>query len=181
MLITPVDNEKNLFYVKDVFTKDLVNKVLSTPWLDLDWVRQEGQEDWKRRRIKDSVIPWVEQWHQELNNNWHVISEQIGRSVEGYLGTAFWVDEPGFTCSMHTDGELPGSLHMTWIGAGTIFYWYKNSNAVRYQVPSYPNSGYIMINMPDDTGYRKLLWHDMPHEVPTNSFRLTTYSWIRPL
>lgn len=181
MLITPVDQDRNLFRVEGVFSQDMVHKVLSTPWLELDWTRQEGQENWARRRIKDSAIPWLAQWNQEFSTAWHQISEQTGIPMENYMGTAFWVDEPGFTCSMHTDGELPGSLHLTWIGAGTTFYWYKDSNAVRYQTPSYPNAGYIMINQPDDTGYRRLLWHDMPYPVPQNSFRLTTYSWMKPL
>jgi hypothetical protein len=43
-----------------------------------------------------------------------------------------------------------------------------------------PNTGYIMINQPDETGYRKLLWHAMLTEVPEDSFRLTSYSWMTP-
>lgn len=180
MQITPVDSECNLFRVENVFSQDLVHKVMSTPWLDLEWHKQDGQENWSRRRIMDSAIPWIDQWHRELNESWHQIGEQVGTPTAGYTGTAFWIDEPGFTCSMHTDGELPGSLHLTWVGSGTTFYWYKDPMSVRYQVPSCPNAGYIMINQPDDTGYRRLLWHDMPHPVPQNLFRLTTYSWINP-
>ena len=42
------------------------------------------------------------------------------------------------------------------------------------------NAGYIMINKPDDQGYRKLLWHAMLTPVPTDTFRLTSYTWIIP-
>ena len=46
MQITPVDEYNNLFEVKDIMSPELVEKVMSTPWLDLPWIRQEGQEHW---------------------------------------------------------------------------------------------------------------------------------------
>lgn len=178
MQIVPVDNENNLFKVTSVFSDALVEKVMSTPWLELEWTRQEGQERWPRRRIRDSAISWLGQWDQELSQSWDSISQQLGIDLQPYYGTAFWLDEPGFTCAMHTDGELPGSLHLTWTGPGTTFYWYKDPAAIRYQVPSQPNSGYIMINRADSTGYRKLLWHAMLQ--PSDTFRITSYTWINP-
>jgi hypothetical protein len=178
MQITPVDSENNLFKIENIFSQDLVNKVLSTDWLSLPWQRQEGQELWARRRVQDHALPWIDQWHQELSQRWSEIEQQLGSKLHPYFGTAFWVDEPGFTCGMHTDGELPGSLHINWVGPGTTFYWYKDPATVRYQVPLEPNSGYIMINRHDDTGYRKLLWHAML--TPVETFRVTSYTWITP-
>lgn len=184
MQVTPVDRELNLFRVEDILPPALVEKVLATDWMSLPWARQEGQELWKRRRIRDSAIPWVDEWHTEMNKIWPELERQLGRPIHGYQGTAFWIDEPGFTCSMHTDGELPGSLHLTWIGNnithGTAFYWHKDPNTLRYQVPMQANAGYVMINQADETGYRRLLWHAMLTTVPENSFRLTTYSWLTP-
>lgn len=181
MQITPVDNENNLFSVEHVFPKELATKVLNTAWPDLPWDRQEGQELWARRRIRDSAIEWLPQWDEHLSNTWYNISKHTGVTTGGYAGTAFWLDEPGFTCGIHTDGEMPGSLHMTWHGPGTTFYWHKDESTTRFQVPSTPNCGYIMINQPDSTGYRKLLWHAMLTPVPKNTFRLTTYSWINTI
>lgn len=180
MQITPVDNENNLFKVENAFPQELVDKVMQTPWLDLEWDRQEGQESWPRRRIRENSIPWINEWHTYLIQKWQEISKTIGVKTQYYYGTAFWLDEPGFVCSMHTDGELPSSLHLTWFGSGTTFYWYNDPDTVRYQVPSQPNAGYIMVNQLDEHGYRRLLWHAMPTPVPENSFRLTTYSWIIP-
>jgi hypothetical protein len=180
MQVTAVDSEKNLFRIEHVFPQELVAKVLATPWLELDWCRQEGQEGWARRRIQDTAIPWINEWHLHLSQVWHTIGEQIGVELQPYQGTAFWLDEPGFCCAMHTDGELPGSLHLTWVGPGTTFYWHKDPDTVRYQVPEQPNCGYIMVNQPDSTGYRRLLWHAMLAPVESTSFRLTTYSWITP-
>ena len=179
MLIQPVDTENNLFRVTDVFSNEIVDLVKNTDWLNLSWKRQEGQENWKRRRIDDAAIPWLEQWHEHLRSIWSDVEKQLGIPIQGYGGTAFWIDEPGFICTMHTDGELPGSLHLTWKGPGTTFYWYKNPESLRYEVPEQPNAGYIMINRETD-GYRKLLWHAMLTPVPVDSFRLTTYTWIIP-
>jgi len=180
MQITAVDSEHNLFCVQDVFSSDLVGQVLATPWLDMPWERQSGQENWARRRIHNNAISWLTQWDQELGQSWTTIQQQLNIKLAPYSGTAFWVDEPGFTCGLHTDGELPGSLHMPWIGAGTSFYWYKDPETLRYQVPSLPNSGYIMINQADSTGFRKLIWHGMLTPVPQDTFRLTSYTWLPP-
>ena len=37
MQITAVDSEHNLFSVQDVFSSELVEQVLTTPWLDVAW------------------------------------------------------------------------------------------------------------------------------------------------
>lgn len=184
MKINAIDDELNLFRIQDVFEQPMVEQVLSTNWLDVPWARQEGQESWARRRVDNSALPWINHWHDHMRKIWPDVEQQLGVPIHGYTDTAFWIDEPGFTCSMHTDGEMPGSLHLTWIGTadthGTAFYWYKDPAALRYQVPMIPNAGYIMINKATDQGYRKLLWHAMLTPVPTNSFRLTSYTWIIP-
>ena len=176
MQITPVDCDNNLFKVENVFTPDLVAQILTTDWLNIPWQRQEGQENWARRRITDSAISWIDQWHSELNSQWSTIEQCVGRKLHPYSDTAWWLDEPGFTCSMHTDGELPGSMHLTWRGPGTAFYWHKDPATLRYQTPLQPNAGYIMINQADATGYRPLLWHAML--TPSHSYRVTSYTWI---
>jgi len=184
MIINPVDNEYNLFRIQEVFEQSLVDKVLATDWLNQSWQRQEGQENWPRRRVNNSGLIWINEWHEHMKKIWPNIEQQLGIPIHDYTDTAFWIDEPGFTCSLHTDGEMPGSLHLTWIGSedthGTSFYWYKDSSALRYQVPMQPNAGYIMINKQDNQGYRKLLWHAMLTPVPENTFRLTSYTWIIP-
>lgn len=184
MKISAIDNELNLFRVIDICEQQIVDQVLSTDWLAVPWTKQEGQESWPRRRADNSALPWIEQWHEHMRKIWPDVENQLGIPIHGYTDTAFWIDEPGFTCSMHTDGEMPGSLHLTWIGTadthGTAFYWYKDPAALRYQVPMEPNAGYIMINKPTEQGYRKLLWHAMLTPVPANTFRLTSYTWIIP-
>ena len=179
MQITPVDSENNLFRVENVFSADLAERVLATDWVNVPWQRQEGQETWNRRRLNNASLPWITEWDMQLSQSWSSVEKQVGVKIAPYFGTAFWLDEHDFTCTMHTDGELPGSLHLTWVGAGTTFYWYKDPATVRYQVPAMPNAGYIMINQPDTTGYRKLLWHAMLE--PVQNFRVTSYTWITPI
>lgn len=178
MQITPVDSENNLFRVENVFTEDLVKQIMATDWMNIPWQRQEGQENWARRRLDNSALPWIAEWDRQLSATWSFIEQRIGVNITPYFGTAFWLDEDGFTCTMHTDGELPGSLHLTWVGPGTTFYWYKDPETIRYSVPEQPNAGYIMINQSDETGYRKLLWHAMM--TPVKNFRITSYTWIVP-
>jgi hypothetical protein len=181
MQITPVDQEQNLFRITNVFPQHIVDLVNQTDWINLDWARQEGQENWRRRRINHSAISWIDQWHNHFRSIWPAIERELGVPIHGYTDTAFWIDEPGFTCAMHTDGEMPGAMQMTWIGdinLGTSFYHYKNSNSLRHQFVVNPNTGYIMINRLQPEGYRKLQWHAMLNPVPTTQFRISSYSWI---
>ena len=178
MLVTPVDAENNLFRAEHAVSTKLAELVMATDWLNLPWQPQEGQESWARRRIADTAMPWIDQWHCELNDQWPAIEQQLGRKLHPYSGTVWWLDEPGFICNMHTDGEMPGSMHLTWRGPGTAFYWYKDPTTLRYQTPEQPNAGYIMINQVNSTGYRQLLWHAML--TPSDSYRITSYTWITP-
>ena len=181
MQITPIDQDNNLFFVKDVFPQSLVDQIISTDWLALPWRRQEGQELWSRRRIENQALTWNTAWDEYCEQLWPSIGKAIGFEILNYQGTAWWVDEPGFTCSMHTDGEMPGAMQMTWCGdenLGTVFYHYKNSNTLRHRFVSKPNTGYVMINHPDSNGYRKLQWHGMLTPVPDNSLRVSSYSWL---
>lgn len=180
--VTAVDNEHNLFLIQNVMPDHLVKQVLDTDWLNIPWQKQDGQELWPRRRIDNKSLPWNQEWDTYCKDLWPRLAILLGHTITAYSGTAWWLDEPGFTCALHTDGELPGSMHLTWIGAhdslGTTFYWYKDLTSVRYQFPMECNSGYIMINQINSDQYRRLLWHGMLNPVPSNTFRLTSYSWI---
>lgn len=184
MQITSIDENNNLFKVQELVPKHLVEKVLATPWHELAWDRQEGQETWARRRIRNEEIPWQQEWDIYLANMFPTIEKLVGRKLKSYIGTGWWLDEPGFTCALHTDGDMPGSLQMTWIAdipeLGTCFYNYKDPGAIRYHFLTKPNSGYIMLNNPDPTGYRQLQWHAMLTPVPAGTYRLSSYTWITP-
>jgi len=180
--MSPVDQDQDLFAVTNVAPTGLVDEILSTPWLDLPWSRQGGQESWLRRRIDTDALSWYGLWNECISSQWHLIENNARRSLQ-YQGTAWWLDEPGFCCQIHTDGEMPGALHLMWIGdagLGTTFYHYRDLAHVRYQFPFLANCGYLMINQADTTGYRKLQWHAMMQPVPQHCFRLTSYTWLVP-
>ena len=194
MQITAVDNENNLFQVRDVVPANLIDQILRTPWMELPYTRQQGKDFLKRRKIDNDKISWTEQWDRCCQQIWPAISKTLNIKIHDYVsphdfpgsfpGTAWWVDEPGFTCKIHTDGEMPGAMQLFWIGSqvdlGTAFYNYNKSDTLRYQFPMEINSGYIMINQPDAQGSRRLQWHGMLTRVPAKSFRLTSYTWITP-
>jgi hypothetical protein len=181
MQIIAVDNESNLFRVTHAVPDFLVKKILDTDWLNLPWDRQPYQESWPRRRILNQALPWIQEWDSYFKTVWPEIEKIAKQELLPYEETAFWLDEPGFVCGMHTDGELPGSLHLVWQGSGTTFYWRNNTTTLRYQVPSEPNNGYVMLNTVDSNHQRSLLWHAMLDPVPKDSFRITSYTWITPV
>jgi hypothetical protein len=179
MNIQPIDSANNLFSIADVVPDDLVKQIVATDWMSLEYTKEQLQKTWPRRRIKDSAIPWIDQWHTHLRSIWDQIihSTQSDPPVQylGYTGTAWWVDKPGFDCAMHTDGELPGAMQLYWIGnanQGTTFYHSNNVKDLRHRFELVPNSGYIMIRDPQ--------WHAMLKPVQPNQLRVTSYSWIVP-
>jgi hypothetical protein len=184
MKLQAVDQEKSLFQISELVSDSLVNVILSTPWTELKKIKQSGQERWTRDLIVEASIPWIDQWHSEMNELWPALEEKLNCSIGPYVGTAFWLDPAGFVCPVHTDGEMPGSMHLNWIGdssLGTAFYHFQNAGALRFQSTFAPNNGYVMINRADQSGYRKLQWHGMLNPVPKNSFRITSYTWIKPI
>ena len=179
MQIRPIDQDHNLFAAHDIFSQDLMDQIAATDWLSLPWTRQQGQESWARRRVSTDGLLWYTQWEQECKLLWPEIAQAVGYDLAEYQGTAWWLDEPGFTCGMHTDGEMPGAMQITWVGdaeLGTAFYHYKNVNSLRHKFLAGANNAYIMINRPDATGYRKLQWHAML--TPVSKYRVSSYSWI---
>lgn len=181
MQITPVDDQHNLFVVQDIMPPGVVDCILQTDWLSLEYQKEKYQSNWKRRRIAESSLSWIEQWNEHMHSVWAEIIEKTQiKNALSYGNTAFWLDEPGFNVFMHTDGPLPGAMQLTWIGhesLGTTFYHSPSYKDVRHWFNFKPNHGYIMINQPTD-GYQSLQWHAMMKPIPLNTFRLTSYTII---
>jgi len=180
--ITPVDSDNNLFVVFDLIPQSLVMQILSTPWLDLKYTLQDGNRQ-LRRQILDDQLPWIQEWHNSIEQQWKNIVEHTGCNHLKYAGTGFWVDQATYTCPIHTDGELPGAMQLYWIGInpdiGTTWYHYRDQpDQIRHSCKFVTNSGYIMINQPETNGYRRLQWHGMLTPVPNNSIRVSSYSWL---
>jgi hypothetical protein len=184
MQLVPIDHINNLFQVSNAVSSDLEKKIVSTEWTRLQFVKQPGQETWSRRLIINDQLEWINQWDQEMHNSWQKLQEIIKVELYPYVETAFWLDEPGFACGIHTDGDLPGSLQLNWIGdknLATEFYHTKNFYDKRFSQPFIPNTGYAMVNMPGKDGSRYLQWHGMLNPVPQSTVRVTSYVWLLPV
>ena len=184
MKILSVDQDSSLYQVSEVMSTGLVDAILHTEWQHLAKIKQAGQENWSRSLIVESDLPWIDQWHASMCAMWPELEQTLQTKLQPYSGTAFWMDPAGFVCPIHTDGEMPGSMQLNWIGhadLGTTFYYYRNPDSVRFKSIFAPNHGYVMINQQDQQGYRPLQWHGMLVPVPMDTFRITSYTWLIPV
>ena len=186
MIVTPVDDHFNLFQIDDFVPASLVEKILNTSWLSLPYDQENLQINWPRRRITSSAIDWFWEWQTLLETAWKNMIKQMKNHawpIRTYPNSTFWVDQPGFDCPVHTDGELPGAVQIYWIGKldqGTVFYHNKNAKDIRYQFEFKPNSGYAMVNLPTPDGYRILQWHGMTVPIDLDTYRVSAYIIATP-
>ena len=66
MLVTLIDHENNLFKITNLVPQSLMEKILKTSWASLDYTLQEGHRN-LRRRICDTQLPCLGQWHGMLH------------------------------------------------------------------------------------------------------------------
>ena len=178
MDIIDIDGSSRLYQVNNLLTADELADVMSTNWLDLPWKRGEGQESWPRRWLLPNQR--VEQISKYIDSKLITIN-QLARKKFNSINTQWWVDEPGFTVAMHTEGQLPYTMQLYWEVPGeefgTGFYHYKTIDSLRCKFLSIPNHGYIMDNKCDDS-YQVLQWHSMLNKVPNGKIRVSSYSWF---
>ena len=184
--ITSVDQDNNLFAITNLIPQPLVDKIIKTPWMSLQYKPEQGNNGLRRRVVNNQLI-WINEWHECIDQAWETIVKHTGCDHLAYFNldgsaTGFWIDEADYTCPIHTDGELPGAIQMYWTGVnedfGTTWYHHKNQDTIRHCFKFITNTGYIMINKPDPSDYRKLQWHGMLNPVPDNSFRVSSYTWL---
>lgn len=174
--IIDTDGTGRIYQINNLLTAEEVADVMSTNWLEQPWHREQLQESWRRRRLDSS--PHIDRLSGYINGKLRLINQLANKNFQ-FMDTAWWVDEPGFTVAMHTDGHLPYTMQLYWEVPsdqfGTVFYYYKKVDAVRYKLLSIPNHGYLMDNHcePD---HQLLHWHAMLNKVPENKIRVSSYS-----
>lgn len=166
-----------LWQVNDLLSADHLNEIVSTDWQNLPWANSPQQQGWLRREIKwDTLV--VQSISDYINSKLNIINQAVGTNFTHSSGQ-FWVDQPGFTVPMHTDGHLVNSLQMYWIAPneryGTGFYQYNNQDTLLHQFKSIPNTGYFMLNHLDEDGSQPLHWHGMFNPVPRGYIRVSSY------
>jgi hypothetical protein len=176
---TPVTDTHRLWLVEDLLPPDQATEVLATDWLSLSWTRGTQQASWPRRQIARDD-PTAQRLGDYINQTLPEINQALGTTFNKSVGK-FWVDEPGFTVDMHTDGHVANAMHLYWnmpynsLDYGTGFYHFKNTDSLLYQFSSRANTGYIMLNHLNADGSQPLHWHGMFCPVPENTIRVASY------
>ena len=177
MQLTPIDDRKRIWQIENLLPPDQVAEIVSLDWLNMPWEKGALQESWLRRNVKWDCPP-VQKVSQYISDRLADINNSVGTDFKSCHGH-FWVDEPGFTVQMHTDGHLPNAMQLYWIipseDYGTGFYYHKNKKHLMYQFTSRPNTGYLMLNHNEPDESQPLLWHAMLNPVPAGSYRISSY------
>ena len=177
MQLIPIDDSRRIWQVKDFFSSAEHQCLESYDWLNLPWSRGPSQESWKRRLL-DFNHPDIKHISQVGISKLPEINDMLGTSFRD-MGVNWWIDEPGFSVCIHTDGEIPCAMqiyhHVPGDQWGTCFYNFKSESHVRHQFLSTPNTGYLVLNHRNIDGSQPLHWHGMMNPVPENTWRLSSY------
>lgn len=175
MNILAVDDVLNLFQVSDIYPQELLAEFTAIDHLQTDWRKEDWQHQYPRRRL----IYAADSIYTQLENCVKAHLQTIGKFVDVDMvacDTGFWLDLPGFCMNPHLDNDgvrasMQVYLNTNQSSLGTVFY--NPDNSVRYQSQYAPNTGYIMINGPQQT-------HGMNNPVPADSYRISSYTWFYP-
>ena len=175
MNIIAVDHTPDLFQVDSIYSQELLAEFAAIDHLQTEWRREDWQDQYPRRRLIYSVDSIYAQLENCVKAHLQSISKIIGIDIVA-CDTGFWLDLPDFCMSPHLDNEgvsasMQMYLNVNDISLGTAFY--NPDNSVRYQSPYIVNTGYIMINGPEQT-------HGMGCPVPFDSYRISSYTWFYP-
>jgi len=177
MKITAVDDKKDLFLVEDILPDNIIGAIQQLDLDSLDWELQSGQEVWKRKKLIPPASCVLNDVDPYLNSVRLQIANTIGIELVEYdCWSSFWYDTEGFTTDIHLDGTLPNAMQLYLKNGpenfGTVFY-YNNSVPwkVRYKFKYKPNTGYIMLNNPDQ-------WHAVPVVLAAGQSRFSSYTYF---
>jgi hypothetical protein len=164
-----------LWQVKNLLPYKQAEEILDTDWLSLAWGPAPGLGP---RKLVNWDDPTVQRYASYINSCLPEINQALGTEFT-MPGGHFWIDLPGFTVPLHTDGHLPTAMQLYWTVPGptygTGFYRYKRTDSLLYQFQSVPTSGYIMLNHPAEDGSQPLQWHAMLNPVPRGTIRVSSY------
>ena len=174
MIITPVDNRKDLFLVEQIFPQDLLDRINQLNFTDLNTEFMEMQEDWPcRRRVlydEDSLFAII---HRQVKKQVVTISQIIEQPISD-CDTGFWLDTEGFTTNLHLDNEqvyIAMQVYLTEAESALGTEFYHQDDSVRFSTPYRQNFGYLMVNNNDQM-------HGMLNPVPVGHNRLSSYTWF---
>tara|TARA_R110000787_G_scaffold198686_1_gene309787 strand:- start:420 stop:965 length:546 start_codon:yes stop_codon:yes gene_type:complete len=177
MKITPVDEQHNLFLIEDAYPSDIIDQIQEEDFLSYEWELQEGQVDWPRRKLIKKPHLIISELDPYLNTKHELISEALKvKFVYEAVDSGIWLDYSPYTCAVHLDGDLPIAMQIYLLDNagpehGTVFY--NQDQTVRYTFPYKVNTGYIMLNGPDQ-------YHAVPTMLAEGELRLSSYTYFGP-
>ena len=184
MKLTPVVKENYLYQIEDFFPNELVQEVMSMPWLELSYDRLDiGNR--QRRNIHLNQEFFVQATAYVMDVIKPQIEFECGVKFQEHSSVNWWVDEPGFRPRIHHDGGVEANALLYWLPTdrqdlGTSFYHDQERQQVIHQFTNVTNTGYLMFRPKTHIGVDKLLWHDMERPVPDGVTRLVTHIWFGP-
>jgi hypothetical protein len=175
MTITPVDTQRNLFKVADMYPQELLTKFLTTDHLATPYRKEQLQDNWPRRRLMNETEEIYMELDAYVKQQLSDIEQAIGVELMA-CDTGFWLDEAGFCMEKHLDNEgvrvsMQVYLNENLLDLGTAFH--NPDGSIRYKPEYIINTGYIMINGPEQ-------YHSMTTRVPDDSYRISSYTWLYP-
>lgn len=175
MIMSQIDDKPNLFSVKDVYSDELIRAIQQVDFMNYQYLRVDLQEFYPRRNIQYSNSDILAQLNKEIVKNLEQISNAIDIPLQD-SGTKIWIDNEGFNMNVHVDNTVVDIALQTYllpaqINLGTKFYHDAEGQNLRYDFPYIVNTGYIMINSPDQ-------WHGIPNTVPAEAFRCSSYTYF---
>jgi hypothetical protein len=171
-----------LFQVEELFPQELVDKLLNRDWLSSPYqTKESGSDLFRRSLLLDTTLIEANTAIIELQPQIEDLCRVTFKIPAQVVSTQWWVDEPGFTVGLHTDGELPSTMQMYWVSP-TIFLGTMFSHSSNYHESPYKtfipivNTGYIMLNGKNQDDSQPKLWHGMINPVPPGTFRVSSYT-----
>lgn len=173
MIITSIDDKKDLFFVENIFPENLLTELHSLNYESLPGKKERWQEEYNRTRLNSNQL--FEKLNSHIQNALAVINQVADLNAAGCV-TGFWLDGPEFYMSRHIDNsDVYATMQIYLLDVdhcpGTIFT--DQNNQTRRVFEYCKNTGYIMINHLNQ-------YHEVEFPVPHNKHRLCSYTWFYP-
>jgi len=175
IIITPVDKEHNLFLVENVYSEELIAKILALDLMSYPHTKVDWQEHMPRRRLHWDNQDILAELNRETTKNLSLISSSIG-VVVNESDTNVWLDHDQFSMGIHEDNPAVDISMQVYLlpndrGIGTKFYHAPNERSLRHDFPYTVNTGYIMINAPGQ-------FHGATKSAPAGTLRCSSYTYL---
>jgi len=145
MHIASIDEANDLFEIKNVISKEVMDELSKVDLLSLKTTSNPGQEHWNRVAIDIDSHPVFNKILDDARSHKDDISKAVGKKITSLAGR-FWLDYEGFTVYPHVDAsgvDLAFQLYLTDLPySGTRFFtpdpndmYEKNDNQKWHWMP----------------------------------------------